>query len=65
MPASRSTFRWCETRGLGEVEQRHELADADLARVLAQHVDELEADRIAEGLGHSAIRSACSRSTSG
>ena len=28
--------------GLGEVEQRDELADADLAGVLAQHVDELQ-----------------------
>ena len=32
--------------GLGEVEQRHQLADADLAGVLAQHVDELEANGI-------------------
>ena len=28
-----------------------ELADADLPGVLAQHVDELQADRVAEGLG--------------
>src|SRR4051794_7048040 len=38
-------------RGLGDVEQRHELAHADLAGVLAQHVHELEADRVAERLG--------------
>ena len=38
-------------RGLGDVEQRHELAHADLAGVLAQHVDELQADRVAERLG--------------
>ena len=31
---------------------RHELAHADLAGVLAQHVDELQSDRIAERLGH-------------
>ena len=37
---------------LGEVEQRHELADADLARVLSQHVDELHPHRIAERLRH-------------
>jgi hypothetical protein len=36
-------------RGLGEVEQRHELAHADLAGVLAEHVDELQADRVTEG----------------
>ena len=38
-------------RGLGDVEQRHELADADLAGVLAQDVDELEPNRVAERLG--------------
>ena len=38
-------------RGLGDVEQGHQLADADLAGVLAQHVDELESDRVAERLG--------------
>lgn len=37
-------------RGLGDVEQRHQLADADLPGVLAQHVDELQPDRIAECL---------------
>ena len=36
--------------GWDDVEQRDELADADLAGVLAQHVDELEADRVAERL---------------
>jgi hypothetical protein len=36
---------------LGEVEQRHQLADADLAGVLSQHIDELHPDRIAERLG--------------
>ena len=35
---------------LGEVEERHELADADLAGVLSQDVDQLHADRIAQGL---------------
>ena len=51
--------------GLGEVEQRDQLAHADLAGVLAQHVDELQPDRVAERLGDAAIRSACARSTSG
>src|SRR4051794_12513609 len=37
---------------LPDVEERRELANADLARVLAQDVHELEADRIAERLGH-------------
>ena len=32
--------------GLGELEERYALADADLAGVLAQDVDELEADPI-------------------
>jgi hypothetical protein len=36
---------------LGDVEQRHQLADADLAGVLSEHVDELEANRVAECLG--------------
>src|SRR6202035_1708084 len=35
---------------LGDVEQRHELAHADLARVLAQDVDQLQANGVAEGL---------------
>ena len=42
-------------RRLSDVEQRHQLAHAHLARVLAQHVDELQADRIAQrlrDLGH-------------
>ena len=51
MPASRSFLRWWESGRLGDVEQRDELADADLARVLAQHVDELQPDRVAERLG--------------
>ncbi len=38
-------------RGLVDVEERHELVDADLAGVLAQHVDDLHADRIGERLG--------------
>ena len=50
MPASRSVLRWCESGRLGDVEQRHQLAHADLAGVLAQHVDELQPDRVAEGL---------------
>jgi hypothetical protein len=48
-----------------EVKERHELADADLAGVLSQDVDELDADRVAEGLAIAAIRCACWRSTSG
>ena len=51
MPASRSFLRWWREGGLGDVEQRHQLAHADLAGVLAQHVDELQADRVAERLG--------------
>ena len=35
---------------LGEVEQRHQLADADLPGVLAQHVDQLQPDRVGERL---------------
>ena len=31
--------------GLGEVEQRHQLAHADLAGVLSQHIDELQANQ--------------------
>src|ERR1039458_3001459 len=38
-------------RGLGDVEQRHELAHADLAGVLAQHVHQLQPDRVTESLG--------------
>ena len=38
-------------RRLPDVEERDELADADLARVLAQHVDELDAHRVPERLG--------------
>src|SRR5438067_4416785 len=34
-------------RRLGDVEQGHELADADLAGMAAQHVDELQAYRVA------------------
>jgi arsenate reductase (thioredoxin) len=37
-------------RRLGELEQRHELADADLAGVLSKDVDELHSDRVAERL---------------
>ena len=37
-------------RGLGELEERHQLTDADLAGVLSENVHELEADRVAEGL---------------
>ena len=51
MPASRSFLRWWDSVGWAIVEQRHELAHADLARVLAQHVYQLQADRIAERLG--------------
>jgi hypothetical protein len=38
-------------RGLGDVEQRDELAHADPARVLAEHVDELDADRVGQRAG--------------
>ena len=38
-------------RRLTDVEQRGELAHADLAGVLAQYVDQLEADGVAEGFG--------------
>lgn len=36
---------------LREIEQRHQLTDADLSGVLSQHVDELQTDRVTEGLG--------------
>ena len=36
---------------LADVKQRSQLADADLAGVLSEHVDELEPDRVAERLG--------------
>ena len=36
---------------LRDLEQRHELTHAHLPRVLSQHVDDLQADRIAERLG--------------
>jgi hypothetical protein len=38
--------------GLREIEERHQLADADLAGVLAKHVDQLHPDRVPESLGH-------------
>jgi len=38
-------------RRLGELEQRHELAHAHLPGMLAQHVDQLQADGVAERLG--------------
>ena len=38
-------------RGLGLLEQRHQLADAHLAGVRAQHVDELQADGVGQRLG--------------
>src|SRR4051794_19128158 len=38
--------------GLREIEEWDELADADLAGVLAENVDELHADRISERLRH-------------
>ena len=52
MPASRSFFRWCEIGRLGEVEERNELAHADLAGVRSQDVDQLHAHGVAECLGH-------------
>ena len=38
-------------RRLGEVEQRDQFADANLAGIPSQHVDELEPNRVAERLG--------------
>src|SRR6185437_17153003 len=38
-------------RRLGEIEEGDQLADADLAGVPSQHVDELQSDRVAQGLG--------------
>jgi hypothetical protein len=52
-------------RRLGELEQRYELADTDLAGMLSEHVDELEADGVAERLGDRGHPLACWRSTSG
>ena len=55
MPASRSFLRWCESVGWEMSNSGTQLAHADLAGVLAQHVDELQADRVAErlrDLGH-------------
>jgi hypothetical protein len=37
--------------GLGDIEQRHELAHAHLAGMLAEDVNELQAYRVAERLG--------------
>ena len=37
---------------LGEGVEQRGRADADLAGVLSQHVDQLQADRVAERLGH-------------
>ena len=50
MPASRSFLRWWERVGW-EMSNSDELADADLAGVLAQDVDELQAHRVAHRLG--------------
>ena len=38
-------------RGLGEVEERDQLADADFSGVLAQDINELHPHRVAERLG--------------
>src|SRR5215218_7027248 len=38
--------------GLGQIEQRDELAHANLAGVLPEYVDELKADRVSERLGN-------------
>ena len=51
MPGLAQDLQVVRDRRLGEVEERDELADADLAGVLAQHVDELHPDRVAERLG--------------
>ena len=50
MQASRSFLRWWERVGW-EMSNSDELADADLAGVLAQDVDELQAHRVAHRLG--------------
>ena len=52
MPGVAELLEVVRERGLGDVEERDELVDADLAGVLAQHVDELKPDRVAERLGH-------------
>ena len=39
-------------RGLRDIEQRHQLAHADLPGVLAKHVHQLKANGIAESLRH-------------
>ena len=51
MPASRSFLRWCDRVGWLIANKRDQLAHADLAGVLAQDVDELQPDRVAERLG--------------
>ena len=51
MPASRSFLRWCESVGWEMSNSGTSSHDADLAGVLAQDVDELQPDRVAERLG--------------
>ncbi len=51
-PCSAQLLKMVGERRLRDVEQWHELADANLSGVLAQHVNELQADRVAEGFCH-------------
>ena len=53
MPALREHLQVVRDGGLGELEERDQLAHAHLARVPAEHVHELHPDRVAERLRHS------------
>ena len=50
MPASRSFLRWCESVGRSSNSGTSSHTQTLPARL--EHVDELEADRVAERLGH-------------
>ena len=50
-PRVAQLFEVMGERGLGDVEQGHELAHASLSGVLAQDIDELQSNGIAERLG--------------
>ena len=65
MPASRSFLRWWESVGWEMSNSGTSSQTQTLPGVLAQHVDELEADRVAERLRHRRHARAWSRSTSG
>ena len=51
MPASRSFLRWCESVGWETSKSGTSSQTHTLPGVLAQHVDELQADRVAKRLG--------------